>query len=356
MDPETARRVHYYNQDGRYRHYAIFEQRLPHHEAFLAPPAPEGAPGVPGPALSADGNNNNDVAVLFAGDWRFSRRTAAAISQFLVRPLRAAVFAVMSGDPVSDGSAERGAMQTAFPSLFDFVWMPDISPDELEVELRKSGSLPLYQALGGVALGPVSSGGSSALQALRKLQAVLDIATKHEAHRRQPWKWLVFSRTDLVWVAPHPPISLLDPRAIWISNTTYTGVAVTRYAGLNDWHAAVPRSLANAYFGRWSLIISGQVPCRPGQDPEELLGSIIHVLEVPVGLFAAVASLERCDSWNCAWKGWYGDRRNATHRFRFHSDEEDILNYAPGLRSGALSWASARDGSGDLFRLRLLSS
>ena len=155
------------------------------------------------------------AAVLFAGDWRFDEGVVASIQRHLVRPLQARVFAVISWRRQRRGWAERRAMKKLVPSLTDFLWVLDDSEEDLRRKIQPS-ALQRYQRMGGRALAPLgkhSRGGS--LHSLVKLQKVLDLTEAHEMRRGFRFRWLIYSRLDLVWVSHHPLLKLLDEKSIW---------------------------------------------------------------------------------------------------------------------------------------------
>eukprot|EP00930_Biecheleria_cincta_P099484 TRINITY_DN91108_c0_g1_i1.p1 TRINITY_DN91108_c0_g1~~TRINITY_DN91108_c0_g1_i1.p1 ORF type:complete len:531 (-),score=71.58 TRINITY_DN91108_c0_g1_i1:110-1672(-) len=285
-----------YGGDGTRRNLRMFHaypQRLPDRQQVLAE----------APALD---HLASGAAVVFASDWRFSRQTAATIQRYLIRPLRAIVFAAMSGHPDSNGFSEKAVMSAAFPSLVGFTWVRDLPKAGIEERLSRSGSLDFYRALGGDALQPVNRPGGI-LQQLRKLEIALGMVQKYEElMSRRRFEWVVYSRTDMLWVAPHPPLALLDSNAMWFQETWFTRHVAEEYAGLQDWHATIPRRLVKAHLARWSLILSGKVPWKPGMNPEEFLGSLIDVLGIRLGFFPAVASLQVCKRWDCQFKGYVG--------------------------------------------------
>ena len=71
---------------------------------------------VPGPSFldPTPMTYRRGVAVLFAGAWRFSERTAAGIQRHLLRPLKALAFAVSSGARRLEARRKLGQL---FPSL-----------------------------------------------------------------------------------------------------------------------------------------------------------------------------------------------------------------------------------------------
>ena len=75
-----------------------------------------------------------------------------------------------------------------------------------------------------------------AVEAAPTVRYALQLVERYEAQQRgRRFEWLVFSRTDLIWVADHPPLSLLDTRAIWIPRT-YRHDSDGPH-GICDWYA-----------------------------------------------------------------------------------------------------------------------
>ena len=78
-------------------------------------------------------------------------------------------------------------------------------------------------------------------------QALLMVGKYEEAAGR-PYEIVIWTRLELQWIAPHPPLSLLSATAdVWVPY-------YEDYAGLNDRHALMRRSSARVYFGRWDVI------------------------------------------------------------------------------------------------------
>ena len=69
---------------------------------------------------------------------------------------------------------------------------------------------------------------------------------------RHRYRRIVFSRLEFRWLAPHPPLPLLDPQVLWVPS----GQNVN---GVNDRHAVMHRDHAATYFGRWQLLLSDQL-------------------------------------------------------------------------------------------------
>ena len=72
---------------------------------------------------------------------------------------------------------------------------------------------------------------------------------------------VIFSRLEFRWLAPHPPLALLEPEVLWVPS----GQNVN---GVNDRHAVMHRMHAPTYFGRWELLLSDQLlKARPPWPP-----------------------------------------------------------------------------------------
>ena len=67
-----------------------------------------------------------------------------------------------------------------------------------------------------------------------------------------PFERVVFSRLSHVWLAPHPPLSLLGTNCVWIPHGVDGG-------GLSSRHAVLSRDAAEIYLGRFDRILDGRV-------------------------------------------------------------------------------------------------
>jgi len=291
-------------------------------------------PSAPSRLVSAPAG----VALLFGGSWRFGYSLAKPIRQHVVEPLGASVFAVMSLGMqwrVSADAPENVAAELAEAEFTDafgealtgFKWVKDPVPGDLARELSTSGVLDIHILMGGWDVTPLSSKAGTSLHAYRKIEAVLDLAERHEETvRSRRFEWLVFSRTDLIWAADHPPLALLEPNAVWSM-------------GGQDWHAAIPRGLSDAWFRRWSALASGVAPMMPGQNPGLLLMNMLEFSNVSVCSFPQIASLASCTNWSCyAWTS-QGDGN-----WRWPTQKRRIMLAARGLRSGRLAWSLGHHG------------
>merc|ERR1740123_150415 len=74
-----------------------------------------------------------------------------------------------------------------------------------------------------------------------------------EVRRGGGYSRVVFTRTDLRWIFPHPPLAQLRSDFVWVPDTTEDD-----WGGLYDKHFVVPRAVADDALGGWRLLVSGQ--------------------------------------------------------------------------------------------------
>jgi len=128
----------------------------------------------------------------------------------------------------------------------------------------------------------------------RRLVAASEVA---QARR---YKWVIFSRLDLYWLFPHPPVHRLGPeslgRVAWIPAGQDWGW------GLNDRHATMERSVSDAYLSRWDAVVDGSVlsyiaaakKLRKKVSGETLLKVWLQRARVNMGRFSPVAAVLCC--------------------------------------------------------------
>merc|ERR1719223_1545464 len=81
----------------------------------------------------------------------------------------------------------------------------------------------------------------------------LEMIQAREERRGRRYGHVVFSRTDLRWIFPHPPLDLLHPSMAWVPDT-----GEDDWGGLYDRHFVTPRVVADWALGAWSLLTSGR--------------------------------------------------------------------------------------------------
>ena len=95
----------------------------------------------------------------------------------------------------------------------------------------------------------LGSASASVLRELHDCQRVLELLLKHERWRGRNYTRIVWSRLEMEWLAPHPPLHKLPREALWMPWMPF--------GGLNDHHAVMSREHADIYLGRWQLLLSG---------------------------------------------------------------------------------------------------
>ena len=167
---------------------------------------------------------------------------------------------------------------------------------------------------GNVVFAPVI--GNAKLHILHQLHGhrqCLRLMQSHEARQGFRYSRVVWSRLETVWLVPHPPLSWLDARCAWLPFGE-------DYSGLNDRHALLPRTAADAYLGRYDALLDGTVMNvsralsrgRFGELSEEkYLQQTMARFNVPVCRFPSAAFLSCCEhrqvlagcnSGQCLWR------------------------------------------------------
>jgi hypothetical protein len=138
---------------------------------------------------------------------------------------------------------------------------------------------------------PVLGAAVQQLPMLRGVEQCISVIESQEAAIGAAYKRVVYSRLELVWLRPHPPLSVLGEQYAWIPS------GEDHSAGVNDRHAVLNRSAAALYLRRWSAIISGDIlqiyPHLTGNSEQYLGRTLLH-FRVPIRRFAAVAFLDCC--------------------------------------------------------------
>lgn len=251
-----------------------------------------------------------EVAVAFTGWLNVHIPSGGREAQRnLIRPLGADTFVAgtfLPGDCKKQVSAPGGCLINRFHGLQPITSIeltPMLSHEQLK---RHAESAPAFDAVsrgfrveqtfdGVVMFAPVLGNPNvSVMRELHDCHRALALIARHEAAREWRYTRVVFSRLEFRWVAPHPPLSALNPSIVWVPSGQ-------NIKGINDRHAVMPRAAADAYFGRWELLLSSrllQVVSREGlqhMGPEEFLLSALEEKGFRVGKFPALAMLDCCD-------------------------------------------------------------
>lgn len=141
--------------------------------------------------------------------------------------------------------------------------------------------------------------GLSVLRELHDYSRSYAQVVAHERSRGANYTWLVFARLEMVWLAPHAPLSLLDQRLVWVPPRSDPGV--------NDRHAVVPRQHAATYFQRWEMLQAPDLlellPLEGlnRDDPERMLENVMLARGVRVGVLPIAAFLACCTDADRCW-------------------------------------------------------
>jgi len=120
---------------------------------------------------------------------------------------------------------------------------------------RSNELLAAYASVGGNFLGPLVGHDGRNAFLLRDLWRCLQLVRRHESLSILRYHYVAFSRIDIHWFAPPPPLKFFlqaDPDAIWLPDGQ-------DWDGVNDRFALVPRRWADAFFGRWPRLLNGSL-------------------------------------------------------------------------------------------------
>lgn len=133
----------------------------------------------------------------------------------------------------------------------------------------------------------VAHAGARTLAERYEIRQCLELVKNAEAARKRSYRFLMRTRTDLNWLANHPPVHLLDELHCWIPEGE-------DYGGINDRHALCGRSAGEVYFRLWDALVAGSIQ---KSDRQQQLRDHLYEGNVLVGRFANVAALLCCPSW-----------------------------------------------------------
>ena len=91
------------------------------------------------------------------------------------------------------------------------------------------------------------------LQELESQSGCLALIAQHERANGFTYSRVVFSRLQYHWLHPHPPLTTLArDNYLWVPSNE-------NYGGLNDRHGVFSREMADAYLGRFNMLLDGRI-------------------------------------------------------------------------------------------------
>merc|ERR1711879_355066 len=186
----------------------------------------------------------------------------------------------------------------------------------------------------------------------------MNLILDSELERGRPYEWVIISRTDFRWMAPHPPLELLtDEDAVYIpSGSDWEG-------GINDRHVVMRRRFAEAYMSGWKLITEGKakevmlstlgsmkVMGYPGPNTENYLKARLAHYRIPVERFPNVAYLTCTQRDKSRWTQCSGTASNDAPGWLYKEEMEHATRVAQCVRS-AWSRRKMEDCKDDISHL-----
>ena len=303
-------------------------------------------------ALSSfTGGAGSGVALCLLGQVRMLSHTHLALEQHLLQVLQPDVFLYGPREADHEPSPDLHSIQDY---VADERWEVESIRDSLYAETRDSSRvLDLEYAqvqgnwFGSQCLDPPlrDNRPGSAVCSYYSQHKCLEMIQKKEIQRGQPYQWVVVSRFDFRWLAPHPPLELLQADVVWIpSGSDWEG-------GVNDRHAVMPRRHADAYLSSWKLLTSGRakdvmletlgamkVNGYPGPNTENFLKARLHFFEVEYERFPNVAYLTCTLRSKSRWTQCFGTASNDAPGWLYKEEMEHATRIAKCVRS---SWTLA---------------
>lgn len=298
-------------------------------------------------AVALPAGEGYGVALCLSGQIRMLQTTAAAMEQNLLSVLRPEVF--MYG-PRERGQPDGPELYQLEPYVTASRWEDEDIRTRLYSETRNPGRVIDLEYLevqgnwfGNQCLSPAlrDNRPGSAVCMYYNQQKCLDMIRDHEAQRGRPYEWIVVSRTDFRWVAPHPPLEMLAEKdAVWIpTGSDWEG-------GINDRHAVMRRKYAEQYLSGWSLISKGQakdvmletlgsmkVMGYPGPNTECFLRARLAHFKVPVERFPNVAYLTCTQRIKSRWTQCSGTSINDAPGWLYKEEMEHAMRVSKCVRS-----------------------
>lgn len=185
--------------------------------------------------------------------------------------------------------------------------------------------------------------------------ACRELLRRAENRRGRLYEWVVYTRADLHWLAPHPSLA---GRSIPPSGVVWAPWGQTN-GGINDRHAALSRNAADTYLGLWEELLGGNRPPSSVQAGEAGVWTAEMVMawhlrqhNVEVREFTPVAFVECCDSpLTCAREREAAPEKEANRS----SDEGRESQEEYGVCAKYFSeWIEATQYTGDPWKVRRL--
>lgn len=192
------------------------------------------------------------AAVCLLGRLRGLASTAESIASQFLWPLRADVFVYLPFKFLREASAEDHTSLFGLPGLVEYVAEEENVTHSLLQQIRRAPVAATINAeqllqwtsdvngnwIGGLRTpdGKVRHG--SGLAQMYAAHKCKEMIFRHEQANAFQYDWIIPSRFDVFWEAPHFPLNLFSTEAIWIP-------AGMDWGGYNDRHALIPRNLSS---------------------------------------------------------------------------------------------------------------
>jgi len=268
----------------------------------------------------------NRCAVCFTGELRGLNQTSDSLRRYLLEPIASTgvfvdvfVAAARKGPfGITDFGIESGDKSDASNSdpellprvaIQDFRWKSELSPKALQDIITVSApkeALAHYTKMPGVWLGPAFGQPGNGLRIYHHEAECVEMIQQWEQAHEMKYKWVISTRTDFMWLAPHPPLSLISTNMVWTFDTEAFG-------GVNDRHVVGGRDvMVSGVLSKMKMLASGDPvvfkmhngsSTSGWEQGDELFSKIVlDSQNIHVGLMPTLAFLLECPSWSTF--GW----------------------------------------------------
>lgn len=251
----------------------------------------------------ANHENPSNIAICVYGELRALEKTAAPLNKYVLEYLKKPDLFIHATHPKW---AENGQKQyKLLPFEQEYMMRArDYIMVQKDIDLRQviqNGSfiLPCAKYPNGALWDLVGPG---VLYQLYFLNGCHDLILKAEQNRGFPYARVILTRSDFLYIAPHPSMENLDANFVWIPEHE------DHLQGINDRHMVANRRHADVRMKTWKSIVDGTFKCAwANKNGERTLRAVFEDNHVPVKRFPGVAFLA------CHTTGGVIFARNRTH-------------------------------------------
>lgn len=198
-------------------------------------------------------------------------------------------------------------------AIRDFRWQPEPSVEVLQdmiTSVVPKKALEHYK-IPGAWMGPIFGQPGNDIRIYRHEAECVEMLQQREQAFNMRYKWVMRTRTDFLWLVPHPPLSLINTGMLWTFDTEAYGGVNTRHAvGGRDEMVAGTLSKMKMLQSGDPLVYKMHSDGKSAEIPQgdEFFSKItLESLSIQVGLIPTPAYLVETPSWSTSsWRNAAG--------------------------------------------------